>query len=68
MAQIMLSASALKGALYINKYCTRFNTLIIRSMSRSTGVNVGFIGLGNMGGHMATNLLKKVRKKKTMRK
>lgn len=25
----------------------------------ASGANVGFIGLGNMGGHMATNLLKK---------
>ena len=33
----------------------------IRSMSSAgSNKNIGFIGLGNMGGHMANNLMKKV--------
>lgn len=28
--------------------------------SRQASTNVGFIGLGNMGGHMAKNLMSKV--------
>lgn len=38
--------------------------VLIKNMSGSAGstaANIGFIGLGNMGGHMARNLLKKVR-------
>lgn len=40
------------------------NSLALRrcmSSSSATGLNVGFIGLGQMGNRMATNLLKKVR-------
>ncbi|XP_061395915.1 probable 3-hydroxyisobutyrate dehydrogenase, mitochondrial [Musca vetustissima] len=40
-----------------------FNSMgqtFVRAMSsQSGGKNIGFIGLGNMGGHMATNLMKK---------
>lgn len=33
----------------------------LKYMSTSTGQkNVGFVGLGNMGGHMASNLMKHV--------
>lgn len=34
--------------------------LMARLMSSNASHNVGFIGLGNMGGHMARNLAKKV--------
>jgi len=33
-------------------------TMLGRTMSSAAGVNVGFIGLGNMGGSMAANLVK----------
>uniref|UniRef100_A0A1L8E147 3-hydroxyisobutyrate dehydrogenase n=1 Tax=Nyssomyia neivai TaxID=330878 RepID=A0A1L8E147_9DIPT len=33
--------------------------MAMRQMSSGSGRNVGFIGLGNMGGHMASNLIKK---------
>lgn len=40
---------------------SKLNALMARLMSSSGGpTNVGFIGLGNMGGHMARNLAKKV--------
>lgn len=33
----------------------------VKYMSTTTGQkNVGFVGLGNMGGHMASNLMKQV--------
>lgn len=36
-------------------------TAFMKYMSTSTGQkNVGFVGLGNMGGHMASNLMKHV--------
>lgn len=34
--------------------------MFVRAMSTASGKKVGFIGLGNMGGHMASNLMKKV--------
>lgn len=34
--------------------------MFARAMSTASGKKVGFIGLGNMGGHMASNLMKKV--------
>lgn len=40
-----------------------FNSMgqtLVRAMSTQSGAkNIGFVGLGNMGGHMATNLMKK---------
>lgn len=43
------------------KNAQTLNNCLIRLMSSASGSGkVGFIGLGNMGNHMATNLLKKV--------
>lgn len=39
------------------------SAVLMKNMSSSvasTTTNIGFIGLGNMGGHMARNLIKKV--------
>ncbi len=45
--------------------CTSRNAIQIgdvlaRFMSTGGSSNIGFIGLGNMGGHMANNLMKQV--------
>jgi len=49
--------------LHLRKYFKNFlkcnESIIIRSMSSANSRNIGFIGLGNMGGPMATNLMKK---------
>lgn len=56
MAFKFLSIAMSKSNCYLNL------TQTVRSMSSSSsGSNVGFIGLGNMGNRMATNLIKKVR-------
>lgn len=36
------------------------NDVLARFMSTAGGKRIGFIGLGNMGGFMAKNLMKKV--------
>lgn len=56
MAQKMCSVSLLRKII--------FSTISKNSFSTSSSANakVGFIGCGNMGGHMARNLLKKVSK------
>lgn len=46
---------------FLKKNANTLSECLIRLMSSSTeSTKVGFIGLGNMGNHMATNLLKKV--------
>lgn len=42
------------------------NEMLARFMSTGSGKKVGFIGLGNMGGFMAKNLMKKVGCAKTI--
>lgn len=53
MALRILCSSSSKNAVQIGDILARF-------MSTGAGSNIGFIGLGNMGGHMANNLIKQV--------
>lgn len=53
MALRILCSSSSKNAVQIGDILSRF-------MSTGAGSNIGFIGLGNMGGHMANNLIKQV--------
>lgn len=53
MALRVLCSSSGKNAVQIGDILSRF-------MSTGAGSNIGFIGLGNMGGHMANNLIKQV--------
>jgi 3-hydroxyisobutyrate dehydrogenase len=41
------------------KKFTKCSDILMRSMCSGKGKHIGFIGLGNMGGPMATNLMKK---------
>lgn len=60
MAYKFLSIAMSKSSFY-SYNCYSNLTKTVRNMSSSSsGLNVGFIGLGNMGNRMATNLIKKV--------
>lgn len=64
MAYKLLSTMTKWNTLFTAKNNFILMQNINRNMSSSSngaGANVGFIGLGNMGKHMATNLLNKVR-------
>lgn len=52
-SRVLCLTSSLKNGVQIGD-------MFARAMSSGSGKNVGFIGLGNMGGHMASNLMKKV--------
>lgn len=57
MASRVLSKSTLSGV----RNSLKMSEMLVRLMSASAGPsNVGFIGLGNMGGFMAKNLAKQV--------
>lgn len=47
-------------ALLVSKNIKIAGDVFARSMSSLGSKNVGFIGLGNMGNHMSSNLMKKV--------
>lgn len=53
MAFRVINSSSIKNAM-------QFSDVFVRSMSTGGPKKIGFIGLGNMGGHMASNLMKKV--------
>lgn len=59
MAQKLFAFSTLQRQLCANR---SLSELLKKHLSSSAHSTVGVIGLGNMGGHMAKNLLKKVRK------
>lgn len=42
------------------KNAKQISDILARFASTGSGSNIGFIGLGNMGGHMANNLMKQV--------
>lgn len=42
------------------KSAIQIGDVLARFMSTGGSSNIGFIGLGNMGGHMANNLMKQV--------
>lgn len=44
-----------------SKNVIQIGDVLARFMSTGGSSNIGFIGLGNMGGHMANNLMKQVR-------
>lgn len=61
MAIRWASVSALQRAICSAANKSTIDAVLWRNMSSSAATaNVGFIGLGNMGGHMARNLMKKV--------
>lgn len=43
-----------------SKNAIQIGDVLARFMSTGGSSNIGFIGLGNMGGHMAYNLMKQV--------
>lgn len=43
-----------------SKNAVQLNDVLARFMSSGGSSNIGFIGLGNMGGFMANNLMKQV--------
>lgn len=57
MAQKLFAFSALQRQLCANR---SLSEILKKHLSSSSGSVVGVIGLGNMGGHMARNLVKKV--------
>lgn len=65
MAYKLLSSAMTKWNFYTIKYSVNLAQISSRCMSSSSsGANIGFIGLGNMGKRMAVNLMKKVRTRK----
>lgn len=43
-----------------SKNAIQIGDVLARFMSTGGSSNIGFIGLGNMGGHMVNNLMKQV--------
>lgn len=58
MAAIVRLTCASKSEMFYCQARRIFSVQLCRNYSDSSNATVGFIGLGNMGGHMAQNLLK----------